>query len=272
MEVSPLFELQGVGYRYPEIAALEDVTLRVDRGERLALLGANGSGKTSLLRLLAGIAFPSAGSIRFEGVPLTERALTDDAFAFRYRRRVGMVFQNPEVQLFNPSVFDEVAFGPLQLQWPKEMVRATVETTLATLGISHLQGRAPHRLSTGEKKRVALASVLVLDPDVVLLDEPTGALDPESQSGILDFLGETGRDRTVLTTTHDLAIVPDVATRCVVLHRGRLAADGPTQTVLGDEALLRQTRLLYSHRHRHASGLVHAHPHLRPGHGHRKEW
>ena len=135
---------------------------------------------------------------------------------------MGLVFQNPEVQLFNPTVFDEVAFAPLQLRWPKEQIVERVSAVLDLMQIGHLRGRPPHRLSGGEKKRVALASVLVLDPEVLLLDEPTAGLDPRSESQIIDMLIAWGDGaRTVITTTHDLGLVEDIADHCVVLHEGK---------------------------------------------------
>src|SRR6204780_5771824 len=182
---SAAFCVRDVSYRYHQVPALTGLSMQVVTGERVALLGANGSGKSPLLRLLAGLSFPEPGDISFFGQPVTERTLQDESFFFSFRRRVGLVFQNPDVQLFNPSVFDEVAFGPLQLQWPKQQIRERVGETLDLMGITHLKDRAPHRLSGGEKKRVALASVLVLDPAVLLLDEPTAALDPRSQSQLI---------------------------------------------------------------------------------------
>ena len=263
-----IFELRAVSYRYSELTALENVTFMVGKGERIVVLGANGSGKSTLLRLLAALAFPSGGVISFCGTPLTEEALTDDAFAFNFRRRVALILQNPDVQLFSPSVFDEVAFGPLQMRWPKAQIIERVEAVLARLQIEHLKHRAPHRLSGGEKKRVALASVLVLDPEVLLLDEPTAALDPQSQSRMIDFLIDCGGVKTVITCTHELHVVEDIADRCIVLKNGRVAAEGTPAHILADENLLNETHLLHSHRHRHAAGIVHSHPHLHRGHDH----
>lgn len=246
--VSPvLFELRDATYRYPEVTALDRVSLDIARGERVTILGANGSGKSTLLRLLDGLCFADGGVVRFDGHELTERAFAEEAFAFRFYRRVGMVFQDPDVQLFNPTVFDEVAFGPLQLRWPREELFDRVHAALARMGIEHLRDRAPHRLSGGEKKRVSLASVLVLDPEVLLLDEPTAALDPRSQGQMVDFLaGSGGGTRTIIATTHDLALAGEIADRCHVFQEGRLAASGPPQEILRDEALLRRTNLLWS--------------------------
>ena len=252
-------------YRYQHHTALNELSMHVCPGERVVLLGANGSGKTTLLRLLDALHFPDRGEIRFRGAALTEERFQEEEFAFNFRRRVGLVFQNPDVQLFNPTVFDEVAFGPLQLRWPKQQIRDRVAEALERLEIAHLKDRPPHRLSGGEKKRVALASVLVLDPEVLLLDEPTASLDPKSQGKIIDFLaGWGGGVKTVVTATHDLDSVEDIADRCYVLLEGKIAAEGRPQEILADSRLLERTSLIHAHRHRHASGEVHSHPHRHP--------
>ena len=264
-----MFALREVGYRYPEGPALAGVSLDIAAGERVAVLGANGSGKSTLLRLLDGLCFAGEGSVRFGGALLTEEAFADESFAFDFRRKVAFVFQNPDAQLFNPTVFDEVAFGPLQLRWPKAEIIERTHGAMQRLGVEHLKDRSPHRLSGGEKKRVALASVLILEPDVLLLDEPTAALDPQSQSQMVDFLLDGGHAKTVVAAMHDLQIVRDFADRCVVFEGGRLIAQGPPDVVLGDEELLHRAHLLHAHRHRHASGVIHAHPHLPGPHEHR---
>lgn len=260
-----LFEAQNVTYRYQRITALRDLTLSIPEGSRVALLGANGSGKSTLLRMLDGLYFAQAGGIRFRGEELTEERFAEDRFAFQFRTQVGLVFQNPDVQLFNPTVFDEVAFGPLQLRWPKSEIRERVAMTLDRMGISHLKDRVPHRLSGGEKKRVALASVLVLDPAVVLLDEPTAGLDPRSQSQVIDLLvGWAGGAKSVITATHELGDLTDIADRCCVLDQGSLAADSTPEDILGNRELLERTNLVHAHRHHHRSGVTHSHPHLHP--------
>jgi cobalt/nickel transport system ATP-binding protein len=162
-------------------------------------------------------------------------------------------------------VFDEVAFGPLQLQWPREKVRAAVKEILEAMKITHLKDRSPHHLSMGEKKRVTLASVLVLDPEVLLFDEPTAALDPKSASQVIDFLiGLRGGPKTVVTTSHDLDIVEDIADECFVFQTGRVVAAGAPAEILCQTSLLEQTNLIHAHRHIHASGETHSHPHLHP--------
>jgi cobalt/nickel transport system ATP-binding protein len=193
-DAPPVYRLENVRYRYDAVVALDGISLSIEAGQRVALLGANGSGKSTLLRLLDALYFPDSGGIWFQDQPLQKERFDEDRFAFDFRRRVGLVFQNPEVQLFNPTVFDEVAFGPLHLKWPKEEIVQRVTAILDQLEIAHLHDRPPHRLSGGEKKRVALASVLVVDPEVILLDEPTAALDPRSQSQIIDLLIGWGRE------------------------------------------------------------------------------
>jgi cobalt/nickel transport system ATP-binding protein len=269
MTDAPVFDLDSVSYRYdtgPDTgaAALDNISLSIPTGRRVALLGANGSGKSTLLRLLDALYFPDSGSIRFHGQPLDSARFDDDRFAFDFRRRVGLVFQNPDVQLFNPTVFDEVAFAPLQLRWTREEVMQRVNAILEQMEIAELKDRPPHRLSGGEKKRVALASVLVLDPEVLLLDEPTAALDPRSQSQIIDLLIGWGDGRkTVITATHDLGLVEDIADQCFVLQRGKIAAQGNPAELLRDQALLESANLIHAHRHRHGS-QSHSHPHSHP--------
>jgi cobalt/nickel transport system ATP-binding protein len=269
----PVFDIRDLTYHYgSDIAALKGISLTVAPGTRVAILGANGSGKSTLLRILDGLLFPSSGSISAFGEPLTEERLQDAAWAGRFRRRVALVFQNPDVQLFNPTVFDEVAFGPLQMRWPREQIRQRVAETLDMLEIAHLKDRSPHRLSGGEKKRVALASVLVLDPEVLLLDEPIAALDPRSRSMVIDFLINWGGGaKTVLTATHDLDIVADIADRALVFQSGRLVAEGRPEALLADTELMVRSSLIHTHRHTHPSGPAHRHPHLHTGHQHSSE-
>jgi cobalt/nickel transport system ATP-binding protein len=257
------FAVRAVDYNYNERPALTQLSMEVARGERVALLGANGSGKSTLLRLLGGLSFAHKGDIQFFGEPLTEAALQNEARFFDFRRRVGIVFQNPDIQLFNPSVFDEVAFGPLQLGWPKNEIRDRVEKALANMGISHLRERAPHRLSGGEKKRVAIASVLILDPEVLLLDEPTAALDPSSQAQIVELLSSwKDGSKTVITATHDLDTLEEIADRCYVFEAGKIAGEGTPLAILHDARLLERTGLMRVHAHVHHGNAAHPHPHL----------
>ncbi len=265
--VTRIFEVSDVHYSYPDAPALAGLSLSVESGQRIVLLGANGSGKSTLLRLLAGLTFAERGRVSAFGAPLREEALQHDATAFAFRRRVGLVFQNPDVQLFNPTVFDELAFGPLQLGWPKDEIRARVDAALDEFSIAHLRDRAPHRLSGGEKKKVALASVLILSPDVLLLDEPTAGLDPKSASEVIDFLVECrSLGRTVVTATHDLDIVEDIADHCFVMQSGRVVASGSPADILHDVPLLTRTDLVHAHRHAYDGSFTHSHHHLHRTH------
>ncbi len=263
-----VFRLEEISYSYEgRIAALDRVSLVVHHGESLVLLGSNGSGKSTLLLLLDGLIAPTTGSVDAFGSRLTPERLQDEAGNADFRRRVGLVFQDPDVQLFSPSVWDEVAFAPLQLGLEREVVIARVEAALESLQIEKLRDRPPHRLSGGEKRRVALASVLSLMPEVFLLDEPTSGLDPRSQSWLLDFIQDQ-RDagKTVVTATQDLSIVEDIADRVAVLNEEhRLVADGSPRDILADKELLLACNLVHAHRHRHLpAGERHAHAHVHP--------
>jgi cobalt/nickel transport system ATP-binding protein len=264
-----VFEVNGVNFEYEQIPALRGLSLTIERGQSVALVGANGSGKSTLLRLLDALCFPSAGSITFCGEALTPARLRNDGFALSFRRRVALVFQNPDVQLFNPTVFDEIAFGPLQMGWSSAEVIGRVNQTLDTMGIAHLRDRAPYRLSGGEKKRVALASVIVLDPEVLLLDEPTAMLDPRSQSQLIDLIQNwRSTSKTIITATHQLEVIEDIADRVFVLEQGNVTAVGTPQEILSNGELLLRANLVHAHRHKHGD-VIHSHPHVH-SHGERK--
>jgi cobalt/nickel transport system ATP-binding protein len=257
----PLFALSGVSYVYPGgETALNGVDLEIRAGERVALLGANGSGKSTLLKILDGIVAPTSGKVRAMGRDVAAVAAGDGAFAFH--REVGLVFQDPDVQLFSATVLDDVAFGPLQLGLPSAEVRERCDEALATMGIAHLAQRAPFELSGGEKKRAAIASVLSLRPHVVLLDEPTAALDPRTKWVLVELIAGLGfAGRTLVVATHELDVVPLIADRVVVLTEdGRIAGDGPAEAMLSDTGLLLAANLIHEHRHRHGR-VTHTHPH-----------
>ena len=266
VENGAVFELQNVSFGYDgKVTALDGVSLTVNAGERVAVLGSNGSGKSTLLKIMDGLYFPTSGMVCAFSTGLTEQVFQDDAFNFSFRRRVGLVFQDSDVQLFSPSVWDEVAFAPLQLGLSRDEVIVRVDAALGALRIEKLRDRAPHRLSGGEKKRVALASVLSLSPDVWLMDEPTAGLDPRSQSWLVDFIIEQGQaGKTVVTATHDLNIVESIADRVYVLNEEHhLVAQGTPSQILSDHALLIACNLMHEHRHRHEdTAKEHAHPHI----------
>lgn len=251
-ETGTIFEVARVSYAYEgKQVALDQVDLSVSAGESLVILGANGCGKSTLLKLLDGLYFPSQGSIAAFGEPLTEDALRDDEYNFAFRRRVGLVFQDPDVQLFSPSVLDEVAFAPLQLGFSRAEVNRRIDAALSALRIEKLRDRAPHRLSGGEKRRVAIASLLTLEPDVWLMDEPTTGLDPRSQSWLVEFIqAQREQGRTMITATHDLSIAEEIASRiCVFSEDHHIAAVGEPDEILNNHDLLHHCNLAHYHAH-----------------------
>jgi cobalt/nickel transport system ATP-binding protein len=245
--VDALFAVTDVSYRYLDrFPAVDGASFNIRRGEFVALLGANGCGKSTLLKLLDGLVRPEAGAIHAFGEVLDAAALADDQFSRGFRARVGFVFQGSDAQLFSPTVRDEVAFGPLQLGFDEAEVEQRVDDILALLDIGHLADRAPYHLSGGEKKRVAIGSVLVTNPDVLLLDEPTSALDPRSRSWVVSLMRELhSTGKTIVCATHDLDLARQLADRAIVLGEDhRVAATGTAHSVLADTALLRRVNLL----------------------------
>ncbi len=263
MNSTAVFELFGVSYSYQNrVLALQDVDLTIRAGETLVILGPNGSGKSTLLKILDGLYRPTRGRILAFGHDITAAA-DDPELGYWLHQRVGLVFQEPDVQLFSPTVFEDVAFGPLQLGWPSERVRQAVATTLDELSIAHLADRAPFELSGGEKKRVALATVLVMDPEVILLDEPTANLDPRSRAQLLEILAALHRrGRTLVIATHELDLAAALASRIVVFgeREHRPIAEGPPHHILSDQQLLIAANLVHEHLHWHGS-LAHSHLH-----------
>ncbi len=267
-----IYRLKNIQYAYlNRFSAVNIDTLEITRSSRVALIGANGSGKSTLLKLLDALYFPQKGTLEFDGVELTEEKFREESFHYSFRRRVGFLFQDPEVQLFSPTVWDEICFGPLQLGWEKEKVRTQAERTIEQFGLQSLRDRPPYRLSIGEKKKVALASVLVIDPDVLLLDEPTAALDPRTQSVLLELLHQWGENhKTIVTSTHDLSILKEICDRVFVMEHGSIVHQGTPEEVLDNHALLEETNLIHAHTHRHEK-VVHLHPHTHDFHGHSHE-
>jgi len=259
----PLLRCRDLRYAYLDrFRALDGVSFDVAAGETLALLGANGCGKSTLLKVLDGLIFPSAGSYEAFGHPVTEDHLEDEQFSAAFRGRVGFIFQNTDAQVFSPSVREEVAFGPLQLGLGRDEVEQRIADVFAMLEIADLADRAPYQLSGGQKKRVAIASVLVMNPEVILFDEPTAALDPRTQQWLLELIVELGRaGKTIVLATHDLAVLEWVCTRCLVFGEDhRIVCEGMPDEVLDDRDTLLAANLIHPHAHRHGR-LVHAHPH-----------
>ena len=243
-----VFDARGLEYSYlGRFPALDGVSLSIARGEKVALLGANGCGKSTLLKVLDGLLFADAGELRAFGELVTEDHLEDEQFSRAFRSRVGFIFQNSDAQVFSPTVREEIAFGPLNMGLDVAVVEHRVADTLAMLDIEALADRAPYQLSGGEKKRVAIASVLVMNPEVLLFDEPTAALDPRTQQWLIELIVElNAAGKTIVLATHDLAPLDVLADRCIVFSEDhRIAAEGPPGVVLADHDLLLATNLVH---------------------------
>jgi cobalt/nickel transport system ATP-binding protein len=237
-----LFEIENLVHEYSDgTLALDHVTLSFDHAERIALLGTNGSGKTTLLNHLNGILKPTSGKILFDGNPLKYDAKS----LLELRKRVGFVFQDPNDQLFAPTVKQDVAFGPLNLGYNTEKVKTIVEEALQTVGMSEFAEKPPHFLSLGQKKRVALAGVLAMQPEVIIMDEPTSNLDPRATSEILHLLLQLNKEKgiTLLLATHDVDMVPLFATKMYVLNKGKLVSEGTPKESFSNGELIRQVNL-----------------------------
>lgn len=232
----PVIEVRDVRYTYPGgHVALTGVDLHVHPGERVALLGPNGAGKTTLILHLNGILAPAEGTVAVSGLPVRPENLLE------IRRRVGVVFQDPDDQLFLPTVRDDVAFGPANLGLRGPALERRVAEALQAVGVGDLVDRAPHHLSFGQRRRVAIATVLAMRPDVLVLDEPSANLDPASRRELADILRRL--DVTIVLVTHDLPYAAELCERAVLLSGGRVVADDVTRSILGDADLLARHRL-----------------------------
>ncbi len=227
----PALELADVRYAYPDgHEALCGISLRVEPGERVAVLGPNGAGKSTLCLQLNGILAPTEGSVSVGGMRVGGKSLKE------VRRRVGVVFQDPDDMLFMPTVEQDVAFGPSNLGLSGDEVRKRVERALTAVGMEGTGGRAPHHLSFGQRKRVATAAVLSMEPEVLVLDEPSSNLDPRARREFGEILA--GLSQTIVMVTHDLPYAHEICERAVIMDGGRIAADGPTDVILADAGLL----------------------------------
>ena len=246
----PLLTCRDVTYSYlGRFPALDGVSLAVGSGEKVAIIGANGCGKSTLLKVLAGLVFPDHGTFEAFGQTITEDRLEDQQLSRAFRSRLGFIFQSSDAQVFSPTVREELAFGPLNMGLPHDEVVRRVADTLALLEIEELAERAPFQLSGGQKKRVAIGSVLVMNPEVLLFDEPTAALDPRTQQWLMELVVElSGAGKTIVLATHDLPTLGVLADRCVVLSEDhRVVADGTPGQILSDRALLLDVNLVHEH-------------------------
>ena len=244
----PVVEIRNLNFAYPDgTEALKNISLSIGPGEAIALVGANGAGKSTLLLHLNGYLRPTSGEILIGGTRLTRET------AAAVRRAVGMVFQDPDDQLFMPTVGEDVAFGPLNAGLPPDEIERRVASALERVGKSHLKNRPPYKLSAGEKRAVAIATVLALSPDVLVMDEPSSNLDPRGRRRLIEQLRSF--EHTRIIATHDLELVVEVCSRVVVLDGGSVVAEGPATTLLNDEALMLAHGLERPHI------LRHLHPH-----------
>jgi len=235
-----LLETRDLTYVYPgNVTGLDHVNFIAGRNARIAVIGANGAGKSTLFKHFNGILRPTGGSVLVHGEPVTQKNIRE------VRKFVGLVFQNADDQIFSPTVEQDVAFGPLNLGLDAETVSHRVKEALAMVGIEHLKERVPHHLSGGEKKRVAIAGVIAMEPQVIVLDEPTAGLDPRGVNDLISVINSLAREYgiTVIFSTHDVSLIPEVADYLYVMHRGTIVAEGGVSDVFADPELLGSVRL-----------------------------
>lgn len=225
-------DVTNLSYTYPNgFEALRSVNLTIREGERVALMGPNGAGKSTLLMHLNGV-LTGQGRIEITGIPL------DESTVRQIRALVGFVFQNPDDQLFSPTVFDDIAYGPLYMGLPKDDIRRRVSDALAAVDMAGFEERMPHHLSLGQRKRISVATVLAMDPRILVLDEPSAGLDPRARKGLIQLL--RGLPQTLIASTHDMRLVRDLFDRAVIMQDGRIVVDASTREIIDDEVLLDQ--------------------------------
>lgn len=241
-----MIELMNISFAYADIPALEEINLKIQDGESVALMGPNGSGKSTLLKLINGIICSDSGTYLFDGEVVTAKKLKDDKFAKKFHQKIGFIFQNPEQQLFCSSVYDEIAFGPRQMGLSENEVAQRVNDCLQLLELEAFRDRTPYHLSGGEKHKVAIASVLSLNPQVLVFDEPMNGLDPRSQRWLVSFMAQLHKSgKTLITSTHSLELVQEISQRAVLFDENHtIAADLPSGQVLEDIELLKRINLV----------------------------
>lgn len=265
-----IFELKDVHFSYlGKFPALCGIDINIRQGEKITIIGANGSGKSTLLHILDGLIFPDKGTIKVFGKGFKENDFNDENFSKNFRKKVGLVFQNPDVQLFCPTVKEDIVFGPLHLGIEKEELQKRLDELVNLLDIADLLDRSPHQLSIGEKRKVAIASVLMINPDILIFDEPTAGLDPLTARHIIDLLlQENQSGKTIITSTHDLHIVEEISDTVYVFgHEKNIVATASPKEILRDSRLLQDNNLVHIHTHRHKDKM-HIHPHQYLEHHH----
>ncbi len=253
-----MIKVENLFFKYENKEVLKDISFSIKKGEKVVLLGINGSGKSTLLKILNGLIFPQKGKYFYKNTQITPKQLKDKNFVRQFRKEVVLLFQNPDSMLFNPTVYDEIAFGLRQLGL--DNIDEKVKYWANKLGVYKYLERPPFELSGGEKQKVCLASLLALEPEVLLLDEPTANLDPRSIGWLVDFLYEL--DITVITTTHNLSLSLELGERGLVLSENhQLIYDGNLEDFVKDIDRLKEANLIHIHKHRHGN-VIHTHYHL----------
>lgn len=261
--MTEIIGIEGASYLYyGRIPALRDISLAIGEGERVAIIGANGSGKSTLLQIMSGLIHPSAGKVFFKGREVSSWTLKDKGFLKSFRGGVGYIFQDSDVQLFCPTVIDELVFGPMQIGAGEEEAIERAAEVMRMLNISGLRDRPSYMLSGGEKKRVAIGAILTMNPEVLLIDEPTNGLDPRTQCFLMELmLGLNEAGKTIVFSTHDLSLVDELQPRVAVLSEGHcLEKTGKAEEILSDEDLLLKVNLIHEHKHYHGQD-IHTHRH-----------
>lgn len=240
----PVMELYDISYTYPDgTEALKNITAKIFSGESIAIAGPNGAGKSTLLLIMAGLLAPSSGEVKIFGRIIDGKMINDAKKMYEVRKRIGIVFQDPDVQLFSSTVHDDVAFGPIHLGMNMDEIESKVGDTLKFLGLEHVAEKHPYELSGGEKRKAAIATVLVSSPEVLLLDEPTADLDPKSRKEFVELLKKLKEGgKTIVIATHDMEVLPEIAERIIVIDREKVT-EGPARDVLMDEKLLDKANL-----------------------------
>lgn len=250
-----MIEIKDVNYSYSDVIALKNINLTIKQGEAVALMGANGCGKSTLLKLINGIVSPDSGTYYFQGEDITSKKLQNSKFSKQLHQKIGFVFQNSETQLFCSSVFDEIAFGPRQMGLKETEVSKRVYDCLELMNIQNYKDRIPYHLSGGEKRKVAIACVMSLNPEVLVLDEPMNGLDPKTQRWLVEFLNKLNKaGKTLIISTHNLELVHEISNRAILFDETHtIVADLPTDELLENIDLLKRVNLVDQYYHFHGS-------------------
>ncbi len=258
-----IFKLEKVQFSYlGKFLALNDVSFEVLKGQSIAIIGANGTGKSTLLQMLDGLIYPDKGIFTAFGRKINSKIFDDKEFNLFFRSKVGFVFQNPEIQLFCPTVKEDILFAPLNFGMSKSEINKKLEKVVTFLNLADLLYRQPHQLSIGEKKKVAIASVLIYEPEVIIFDEPTAGLDPKTTRQIINIIIKKREEKsTVITSTHDLHIINEIAQlACVFNEKKSIEKVIAPIDLMKDEQFLHDNNLMHIHTHKH-NGVVHSHMH-----------